>query len=336
VPFEYREQDASADVAAALRRLNALAAEVGDDLEAYAQRLLDIGLEATGCDCGFFGMLEDEHYVARALAGPIEGLWVGDRVNIRETLCATVIAERAPLAFSDLRGDPSALHPALPPSAFGRYIGAPIILDGILCGTLSFVGHEARDGAFTDTHLDLIELFAQNLAGRMRLEAANRALTASRDELRSILDNMPALIWYKDDKNRILKANRAAAQSMGFYDPESLEGADTYRLFPEHARKYHEDDLKVFANGEPLYGIIEPYAPRDGEAGWVSTDKIPLRDDAGQRRILVVANDITRHKACAEALSRLRAALPGLAALPSEDLAEAVDRLLADTAPQDD
>jgi PAS domain S-box-containing protein len=40
-----------------------------------------------------------------------------------------------------------------------------------------------------------------------------------------LLDSVPAFIWYKDRQNRILRANRLAAESMGM-SVEQLEGLD--------------------------------------------------------------------------------------------------------------
>jgi PAS domain S-box-containing protein len=71
---------------------------------------------------------------------------------------------------------------------------------------------------------------------------------SAREELQIILDSVPALIWYKDRNNRILRANRAAAESMGT-TPSALEGRSTYELYPEEAAAYHQDDLDVIRSG---------------------------------------------------------------------------------------
>ncbi|MEM8876437.1 MAG: PAS domain-containing protein, partial [Pseudomonadota bacterium] len=128
------------------------------------------------------------------------------------------------------------------------------------------------------------------------LEKKNQALAAREDELRLVLDSIPSRVWYKDDKNGILRLNEAAATSMGV-PREEAEGANTYDLFGPMARKYHDDDLRVIESGEARLGIIERYTPASGEDGWVTTDKIPFADPTtGERRLLVVATDITELK----------------------------------------
>src|SRR5262245_7175586 len=117
-----------------------------------------------------------------------------------------------------------------------------------------------------------------DFAEHVRVELA---LQRQRQEQQVILDAMPAFVWYKDRDNRILRANRAAAASLG-KDPEDLVGASTYDLYPEDADHYHRDDLEVIRSGQPKLGIIEHLRTADGEQRWVRTDKIPYRDERGE------------------------------------------------------
>lgn len=124
----------------------------------------------------------------------------------------------------------------------------------------------------------------------------NAELTRSENELRLIFDNVPVRIWYKDDKNRILRLNQVAAESMNM-TVEDAEGQDTYDLFPEFAKKYHDDDLKVINSGQAEIGIVEEYTPLNGERGWVRTDKIPYVDpQSGDRTVFVASVDVTKEK----------------------------------------
>lgn len=111
--------------------------------------------------------------------------------------------------------------------------------------------------------------------------------------LRMIFDRVPARIWYKNADNIILKLNKTAADSMGLTF-EQGEGADTYDLYPEHAKQYHEDDLRVLNSGEAMIGYLEPHRPLNGPHGWVRTDKIPFFDPITQERsLLVMSMDVT-------------------------------------------
>lgn len=112
------------------------------------------------------------------------------------------------------------------------------------------------------------------------------------DELEMIFNHVPVRIWMKDAHNKIVRLNKNAAESMGL-TIEEAEGACTYKLFPEMAKKYHEDDLSVLKSKQPKLGIIESYTPKDKKAGWVRTDKVPFVDANGSEFIFVAAIDIT-------------------------------------------
>lgn len=163
---------------------------------------------------------------------------------------------------------------------------------------------------------DVTELTRLNNELRLR----NVELEANRREMRIVMDCMPCKIWYKDDKNTILRVNDTAAASMGL-SVDEIEGKNTYDLFGDVAKQYHDDDLKVINTGEALLGYVERYVPNEGESGWVKTDKIPFDDPlTGEKRILVVATDITELKEQQAMLETINRNLDDFASMTSHDL----------------
>lgn len=128
-----------------------------------------------------------------------------------------------------------------------------------------------------------------------RKEAEARLLQ-QQIEQQALLDLIPAMVWYKDPHNRIIRANRRAAESIGKTVAE-IEGRSTDEFYPEEAERYHQDDLEVIVSGRPKLGIIEPYKQEAGEKRWVQTDKVPYLDPRGNvLGVLVFAQDITEQK----------------------------------------
>ncbi len=134
------------------------------------------------------------------------------------------------------------------------------------------------------------------------LERNLEQLAHQKTELRLILDTIPAYIWYKDDQNRILRVNQAAASSVGM-QVEDVEGARIEDIFPEEAADYYADDLAVIRSGKPKLGYIESYTPNNGPAKWIRTDKIPFKlHSESSMGVLVIATDVTESMLQQEAL----------------------------------
>ncbi len=198
-----------------------------------------------------------------------------------------------------------------------------------------------KDGAelFVDLRLSLQRDEAGRPVGMIGcsndVTAARRAQREGleqREELRVILDAMPAMVWYKDRDNRVVRTNRGAAALNGL-TPAEIEGRSTFDLFPEHAEQYHRDDLEVITTGVPKLGIVEPLQTASGEQRWMRTDKLPYRDGRGEIiGVLVFAVDITDQKRAEQALEQARDSLEQRVAQRTAALAEAVEQLRREVA----
>jgi len=137
---------------------------------------------------------------------------------------------------------------------------------------------------------------------RSKQAAEEEELRRQGAELADIFDHIHMRIFYKDDNNRILRANKAAAHALGM-SVDEIEGRLTSELFPEMADKYYRDDVEVIESGQPKLGIVEEFAPAEGERGWIRTDKVPYTDsESGKRYLVAAATDITAEKEAEEAL----------------------------------
>lgn len=162
---------------------------------------------------------------------------------------------------------------------------------------------DLRVAVLRDDQGNPIHLIAcsNDVTGRIRAE---EALRRQQEDLQMILDSVPALIWYKDCDNRILRANRAAAASMGMTVTE-LEGRSTFEIYPDEAAQYHQDDLEVIRSGKPKLGIVEPILTGTGEKRWVRTDKVPYANERNEIvGVIVFAVDITERVLAEAALQR--------------------------------
>ncbi|MBI1916012.1 MAG: PAS domain-containing protein [Planctomycetes bacterium] len=137
---------------------------------------------------------------------------------------------------------------------------------------------------------------------------AELALAQERSLLHTLLDNLPDCIYFKDRESRFLRINRALALHFGLTDPAEAVGKTDFDFFTdEHARQAFADEQELMRTGRPVIGLEEKETWPDGHETWVSTTKMPLRDNEG--RIcgsFGISRDITEKKRTESALAEER------------------------------
>jgi len=133
---------------------------------------------------------------------------------------------------------------------------------------------------------------------------AEEALKAERHLFRTLMDNIPDAIYFKDAESRFVRINQAQAARFGLGDPFQAVGKTDFDFFTEeHARPAYEDEQSIIRSGEPIVDKEEKETWPDGHEGWVSTTKMPLRDREG--RIVGtfgISHEITERKRADEML----------------------------------
>jgi len=116
--------------------------------------------------------------------------------------------------------------------------------------------------------------------------------------LNQLLDNTTDRIYFKDRKSRFLLLNQACFAAHGWDSPDEIIGKTDFDVFTkEHAEQAFADEQKIIESGKPLLSIEEKETWPDGSVTWVSTAKMPLRDEDGTiLGTFGISRDITTHK----------------------------------------
>jgi two-component system, sensor histidine kinase and response regulator len=137
-----------------------------------------------------------------------------------------------------------------------------------------------------------------------RHQQAEQELAEERHLFRTLMENIPDKIYFKDLQSRFIRIN--AAQHFHLGDPALAIGKSDFDFFTEeHAREAFADEQEVIRTGLPLIGKEEKETWPDGHETWVSTTKMPLRDAAG--RIVGtfgISRDITERKRAEDQVRR--------------------------------
>jgi len=136
------------------------------------------------------------------------------------------------------------------------------------------------------------------------LKEAEDKLASERELLRTLLDNVPDAIYFKDRESRFVRLSHAkvlkmlqsspevkarVAKACPSFDPgqitsysEALVGLTDFDTFTEeHARPAFEDEQEIIRTGKPIIGKPERLTHLDGSVTWCLSTKMPWRDKNG-------------------------------------------------------
>jgi len=129
-------------------------------------------------------------------------------------------------------------------------------------------------------------------------------LRESKQLLRSVVENMPALIFVKRASDLCYELfNRYGGELLGKL-PEHILGRSDYDIVPpETAARFQEEDRRVLSSDQPAEFVEDPMRGADGRMRYFTTRKVALRDESGQAtHVLGMALDITERVQAEEVL----------------------------------
>ncbi len=123
--------------------------------------------------------------------------------------------------------------------------------------------------------------------------------------LQTLMNNIPDAVYFKDTRSRFLMISRALARKHHLTDPQQAVGKTDADYFTKpHADQALADEQTILRTGQPMEGIEESETWPDGSITWVSTTKMPLRNQSGRVvGTFGISRDITIRKQAEFALA---------------------------------
>lgn len=139
------------------------------------------------------------------------------------------------------------------------------------------------------------------------LKEQERALREAEERYRTLLEFLPDAVFIKDEAQRILYANRAAAATFGLADAAALIGRRSIDFLVEEHRRVAEERSRLLLERGGFCPPVELHMHcADGGDRFVESVATRI-EERGAPRILVVHRDITDRKAAERALREAEA-----------------------------
>lgn len=124
--------------------------------------------------------------------------------------------------------------------------------------------------------------------------------------IRNLLATPGERFFFKDLQSRFLLVSQSFLddQASGCTLDDVIGKSDFDFFTEEHARPAYDDEQRVIQTGEPIVAKIERETFHDRPGAWVSTSKLPLRDESGHIvGVYGISRDVTAQVVAEKALA---------------------------------
>ncbi|CAH0994809.1 Adaptive-response sensory-kinase SasA [Emticicia aquatica] len=151
---------------------------------------------------------------------------------------------------------------------------------------------------------DGMTVYFKDITERKRNE---QEIKSERNLLRTLIDNLPDTIYYKDTDARKLISNKFDYSLIGAETEEEVLGKTDLELFSSNlTHEGYKHDIEILKTGKPLVNYEEYFTTHNGNPIWLLTSKMPIKDDKGKIvGLLGIGRDITERKVAEEKIKNV-------------------------------
>jgi PAS domain S-box-containing protein len=167
----------------------------------------------------------------------------------------------------------------------------------------AFIKKYSFTGELESLRISLVKMVSLLKARHTELQTETNHARESENKFRTLIQNIPDLVWLKDPQGRYLLCNKVFERYIGKDESKIIGMTDFDLIDKEHAEIQHQIDLKVLKNGsvnisEELFRFSEDKTEVLAEA-----IRTPMKNIHGELvGVLGIARDITERKRVSEHL----------------------------------
>ncbi|TYC75927.1 diguanylate cyclase [Stappia sp. BW2] len=179
--------------------------------------ILRLGTEHFEVPFGIISHVIDDHYTITHAHSPNGELAPGTSFPLQDTYCLLTLTGDEPIATANAANSEFARHPCYQIFNLETYIGAPLLVDGEVHGTINFTAPDVRKRAFTASDIQIVRQFADWVGHEIARQRDHQALmnakinlerVASIDDLTQILNRRAFLERANTEVQRFRRTKR--------------------------------------------------------------------------------------------------------------------------------
>ncbi|MDE2584512.1 MAG: PAS domain-containing protein, partial [Betaproteobacteria bacterium] len=205
-----------------LRRLGQIAALSHLPMAAQFKQALALGAAHFDLEIGIVSRIEGNTYRIAAQVSPPGALEDGQEFPFGETYCSITCREQRVVAIHHMGISPYLGHPCYQAFRLETYIGAPVLVEGEVVGTINFSSPRVYDREFDAGDREFMALLAGWVSSAIEREAIQQRLREREEELRAIIENEPQCVKLLGPRGQLLQMNRAG---LAMLEVDSFEEA---------------------------------------------------------------------------------------------------------------
>lgn len=277
-----------------LEALYSVMAQPNLTIDEQLSKAVKIGTEILGLDLGIISQIENNAYTVLYGYSKDGSLQAGQMFDFEKTYCELAYQANDLISIDHMGDSVYKGHPCYSLFGLEAYVGIPLSVNGLRFGTLNFSSATPRKQALNTAERDFFLLMAQWISTMLERKFAQERLKKSETNLRSILDNSPAIIMRIDPQYRIEFIRDPA------YDAQTLEmliGQSIFSLIPPQYTETVKDALEQLfqAQHHAQYETKAVTPTSNAEVSYL-TNAAPIVTDGQVVGALLVSNDITERK----------------------------------------
>ncbi|GAB3021509.1 PAS domain S-box protein [Natronobiforma cellulositropha] len=282
-----------------LQRLYAITADTAASFEEKVDRVLELGREYFGVSIGFLAAVDEGEgrFEVRRARSENPQIQPGVVTPLEETYCRETLECGEQLAFHV--ADDAIGEAAYERYGLDTYLGGPVVVDGVLYGTLCFCDESPRGKAFSPSERTVAELLTQWIGDE--LGRRERAQELSRYE--TIVETVEDGIYVLDEEGRFETVNRAYADLVG-YERDELLGAPCANAVGEDVAREAAARIDEIVAGETTVATLEAEIGPGGEVDAESKFTALEGSDGEFAGSVGVVRDVTERNRMSEELRK--------------------------------